>query len=62
MGERIADAGDDAVPLALFVGRIIDQDAMRQAAGEIAAVVPDDPVAHAGHDEEVRRHPFIDNA
>jgi len=53
---------DHAVPLALFRSRIIDQHAVHGAVRPVAAVVPDAVVANAGHDEEIRRHPLIDDA
>ena len=61
MGERIADAGDDAIPLLLFRCRVVDQHACDEAAGEVTAVVPDQSVTKTRDDKETRGHPSIDD-
>src|SRR3984893_6886143 len=61
MGERMADAGDDAIPLLLFHCRVVDQHACDEAAGEVTAVVPDQSVTKTRYDKEMRGHLSIDD-
>jgi len=51
-GEGITDPRDNAVPLALLGGRVVDQYAVHEPPGKVATVVPNFPVAETGHDEE----------
>ena len=55
----MADSCNHAVPLALLGGRIINQHAVYEPTGEIAAVIPNRIVAEAGDDEKVRGHAFV---
>ncbi|BAR55571.1 hypothetical protein NK6_2390 [Bradyrhizobium diazoefficiens] len=60
--QREADARNDPIPGALFAGRIIDQHAMDQPAGEVAAVIPDLVALVAGNRKKPRRHSLVLNA
>jgi len=60
--KRVAYPRDNAVPRSLFRSRMIDQHAVHGAVRPVAPVIPDAIVANAGHDEEIRRHPFVDDA
>ena len=51
-GQRIANAGNDAIPLAFLSRGIVYQHAIHELACEVATVVPDDVVAEAGNHEE----------
>ena len=60
-GQGIADTGDHAIPLPLLGSGIVDQDAIGEASGKVATVVPNIPLMKAGHDEKSRGHPFVNN-
>ena len=60
-GEGITDPRDNAVPLALLGCRVVNQHAVHEAASKVTAVVPDLVLAEAGHYEEIRGYPSIDN-
>ncbi len=52
---RIANPGDDVVPLPFLGGGIVDQDTSDSGTREVAAVVPDFVVTKAGHHKKARR-------
>src|ERR1700722_6075709 len=58
-GKGMADAGNHAVPLALLGGGIIDQYAVEEPAGEIAAVIPDQIVAETRDNKKIRSHALV---
>ena len=60
-GQGVADPGDDAIPLPLLGGGIVDQDAIDEASGKVATIVPNLSLAKAGHHEKSRGHPFVDD-
>ena len=60
-GQGVADTGDDAIPLPLLAGGIVDQDAIDEASGKVATVVPNLALMNAGHHEESGCHPFVNN-
>jgi hypothetical protein len=60
--ERVADAGNDGVPLAFFGGRIIDEDALHITCRTIAAVVPYPAIENARRYKKPRGHFLIDNS
>jgi len=60
--KRVTDPRDYAVPLSLFRGGIINEHAVHGTARPIAAIVPDAVLADAGHDEEIRCDPLVDDA
>ena len=60
--ECVTDPRDYAVPLPLFRGGIINEHAVHGTARPIAAIVPDAVLADAGHDEEIRCDPLVDDA
>ncbi len=60
-GEGITDPRDNTVPLALLGCRVVNQYAVHEAASKVTAVVPDLVLAEAGHYEEIRGHPSVDN-
>jgi hypothetical protein len=60
-GQRIANAGNDVIPLAFLSRGIVYQHAIHELAGEVATVVPDDVVAEAGNHEEPWRDPLVNN-
>ena len=60
-GGCITDPRDNAVPLALLGGRVVDQYAVHEPPGKVATVVPNFPVAGTGHDEEPWCHPLVYN-
>jgi hypothetical protein len=45
LSQREADSGDDRIPLTLFGGGIVDQDAVHVFIRPVAAVVPSPPIA-----------------
>src|SRR3954454_13400501 len=61
VSERQADPSDDGIPLTVFRGWIIYQDAIHVFVGPVTAVVPRSPIANAGHCEETWRHPLVLN-
>ena len=60
--KRVTDPRDYAVPLSLFRGGIINEHAVHGTARPIAAILPDAVLADAGHDEEIRCDPLVDDA
>ncbi len=59
--ERIADAGDHAIPLFLFGCGVVDQYTGNEAASEITTVVPDQAVSKTGNHKEIGGYPSIDD-
>ena len=59
VSERQADPCDDRIPLAVFRGWIIDQDAVHVFVGSIAAVVPSPAIPNTGYREETWRDPLV---
>jgi hypothetical protein len=59
--EREADPSNDGIPLPVFRGRIIDQDAIHGCVHAVTAIVPGSSIANARHCEEMWCHPFILN-
>ena len=59
MSERQADPCDDRIPLTVFRGWIIDQDAVHVFVGSIAAVVPSPAISNARYCEETWRDPLV---
>ena len=53
-GEGITDPRDNP-------SRVVNQYAVHEAASKVTAVVPDLVLAEAGHYEEIRGHPSVDN-
>ena len=58
-GQGVADPRDDAIPLTFLGGRVVDQHAIDEAPGKVAAVVPDFSLAEARHDKEPWCHPLV---
>jgi hypothetical protein len=57
--QRQADAGDDLIPGASFLGGIFEMDALHRSTSEIATVVVDAVPVDPRNREEVRRHPSV---
>ncbi len=51
--ERVADAGDDVIPIALFRDGIIQRNTVYIRADKVASVVPDVPLMETRYSEEV---------
>ena len=51
-------SSDYVIPLPLFRGRIVDQNAIHIADRSVTAIVPNPVLTDAGHYEEVLRYPF----
>ena len=57
--QRVAYAGNDAIPFKFLGCGVINQHAVYVATSKITAVVPNVPFAKAGHHEKAGRNPPI---
>ena len=53
VGQRVAYPSYHGIPLPLFRGGIVDQNAIHMAGGPVATVVPDPVVPDTGYYKEV---------
>jgi hypothetical protein len=51
-GQCMTDLGYDIIPLAFFIRWVVEQNAMNERAGKVAAVVPNAVIAKSRYDKE----------